>query len=59
MTSTPTDKNLCKQGDYTNANQRPASQFYPEGSTPALTKDYGAKNDSDLTNGFVPQVRTN
>jgi hypothetical protein len=57
MVTTPKDKNACSRGDYANVNPRPASEFYPEGSTPALTKEYGTKNDAELTNGYVPQVR--
>jgi len=36
----------------------PANGSYVEGSSPFITKDYGKKNDKDLTNGFVPQTRS-
>lgn len=36
----------------------PANGSYNEGTSPAITKDYGKKNDKDLTNGFKPQTRS-
>lgn len=57
MVSKPNDKKDCVKGDYANTETMPASDFYPEGSTPALTKDYSKASDADLTNGFTPQTR--
>lgn len=58
MVSKPTDKSACTEADY-EPNRMPVESRYSAGSTPALTRDFGSKNDSDLTNGFVPQVRKN
>lgn len=52
-----TDKNLCVPADYGKFDK--TSNTYPEGTSPGLGKDYGKKNDTDLNNGFVPQVRKN
>lgn len=37
----------------------PVGERWPEGTGPGLSKDYGKKDDADLTNGFVPQTRKN
>lgn len=37
----------------------PVGKRWPEGTMPGLSKDYSKKDDADLTNGFVPQVRKN
>ena len=57
MVSKPTDKKDCLKDEYTSLTQDKTP--LPEAFSPAMTQDYGKKNDADLTNGFVPQVRKN
>lgn len=57
MVTTPKDKNACTKHDYAGTQHEKANVAHAEGTNPGLTKDYGAKNDSELTNGFVPSVR--
>lgn len=35
----------------------PVGVRYPDGTSPGLGKDYGTKNDGELTNELTPSVR--
>ena len=50
------DMNAMKRGDMCPVHDM-ASVFYDEGTSPGLGKDFGKKDDSDLTSGYVPSVR--
>lgn len=48
-------KHECEEGEY--GGQVPVGERWTKGTTPALTKDYGTKNDGELQNDLTPSVR--